>query len=352
MNQCSQAETVSPPQIIISVILPVFNGSQYLEEAIDSILSQSYTDFEFVIIDDGSTDNSASIINTYTDPRIRFYQQENQGLAATLNTGIALAKGTYIARQDQDDISLPDRLEKQISFLENNPDYGMVGTWASILTADKLKDTQTDRFHKHSTENIILQFELLSQNPFVHSSMMIRKTVFGKVGNYSTDMDRQPPEDYELWSRIAREFCVANIPEVLHVYREVHGSMSRTGDNPFLNHLLMINVENFFHVTESKYSENSLYDLAVLAHGEYDKYSGRTSFREITAMVREAAKNLCQKYGCDSSKLDDQVRGWLNNLRYHHFYAYYFGFLGHTIRKFIVRMVQKLNAYYSIWIRR
>ena len=119
-------------EILVSVVLPVYNGAKYLRDAIDSMLAQSYANFELIIIDDGSTDDSINIISAFNDPRIRLYSQENQGLAATLNRGITLAKGAYIARQDQDDVSLPNRLSKQAAFLETNPDYGMVGTWASI----------------------------------------------------------------------------------------------------------------------------------------------------------------------------------------------------------------------------
>ena len=117
---------------LISVILPVYNGSEYLTESIDCILNQTYSNFEFIIIDDGSTDDSAAIIANYTDVRIRFYSQQNQGLASTLNRGISLANGNYIARQDQDDVSLPNRFAQQVAFLEANPEYGMVGTWAAI----------------------------------------------------------------------------------------------------------------------------------------------------------------------------------------------------------------------------
>ena len=316
-------------QSLVSVVLPVYNGAHYLNEAIDCMLGQTFDDFELIIIDDGSTDHSASIISAYTDSRIRFYSQNNQGLAATLNRGISLAKGTYIARQDQDDISLPDRLLKQVNFLQAHPEYGMVGTWASIWEETK----PTGGFHKHPTDNVSLKFDLLFDNAFVHSSLMIRKTVFDEVGTYCTDLDRQPPEDYELWSRVARKFRVANIPEVLHVYREMPQSMSRAGNNPFLQHLLKINVENLAWATGGLYSDQSLRDIAALIHAAYPQFSGKTSLRELIPIVREAARALCSHESVRNDDLQDKVRTRINNLRYHYYQATRLGFLGDSGRR-------------------
>ena len=157
---------------------------------------------------------------------------------------------------------------------------------------------------------------------------MIRRTVFSEVGTYSIDPNRQPPEDYELWSRVARKFRIANIPEVLHVYREMPQSMSRTGNNPFLQHLLKINVENLAWATEGCYSNQSLQDLAALIHGAYPHFSGETSWKELVSIVREAANYLCCYENARQNALQDKVRFRLNNLRYHYNQARYFSFLG------------------------
>ncbi|MBA4389466.1 MAG: glycosyl transferase [Syntrophus sp. (in: bacteria)] len=329
MKTSYQDESVLFHEILISIVLPVYNGAKYLRDAIDSMLAQSYANFELIIIDDGSTDDSINIVSAFTGPRIRLYSQTNQGLAATLNKGIALAKGEYIARQDQDDVSLPDRLSKQVAFLEANPDYGMVGTWASIWEETK----PTERFHKHPADNLSLKFDLLFDNAFVHSSLMIRKTVFDEVGVYCTDPNRQPPEDYELWSRVARKFRIANIPEVLHVYREMPQSMSRTGSNPFLQNLLKINVENLAWATEGRYSNQSLQDLAALIHGAYQYFSRETSWRELVSIVREAARVLCDYESARYDTIQDKVRFRINSLRYHYNQAMYFGFLGDSGRR-------------------
>jgi glycosyltransferase involved in cell wall biosynthesis len=321
---------------MITVILPIYNGTKYLKEAVQSILDQTYADFELIVIDDGSTDRSADIVGGFNDSRIYFYTQKNEGLAATLNRGISISRGTYIARQDQDDVSLPDRLLKQVAFLNAHQDYGMVGTWAVIWEEMK----PTERFHKHSVDSISLKFDLLFDNAFVHSSLMIRRTVFSEAGIYSIDPNRQPPEDYELWSRVARKFRVANIPEVLHVYREMPRSMSRTGNNPFLQHLLKINVENLAWATEGYYSNQSLQDLAALIHGAYAHFSGETPWKELVSIVRQAANFLCHYESARHNALQDNVRFRLNNLRYHYNQARYFSFLGDSGRRALINILR------------
>lgn len=314
----------------ISVILPVYNGALYLREAVDSILNQSFSDFELIIIDDGSKDNSAEIISSYTDPRIRFYRQENIGLAATLNRGIGLASGSYIARQDQDDISLPERLARQVEFLQSHPDYGMVGTWATILEGTE----PCRRDHRHPANDLQLKFALLFDNPFVHSSVMLRRSIFEEVGSYSTDPERQPPEDYELWSRIARHSKVANIPELLHVYREIPQSMSRDGHNPFLRHVMQINAENLAWVSGNKFPVLMCQDLSALLHGEYSRYSGKSSLRQMVAIIHTVANHLTEQTG-DGMSLTEEVQARIVNLRFHYFQARYSSAFGSTARKII-----------------
>ncbi len=119
---------------IISVVMSVYNGDKYLREEIESILNQTFKDFEFIIVNDGSTDKSLEIIKSYNDPRIVIIDQENTGLAKALNNGINIAKGRYIARMDQDDISNPERFEKQIEFLENLSEYVAIGSWSNHIS--------------------------------------------------------------------------------------------------------------------------------------------------------------------------------------------------------------------------
>ena len=197
----------------LSVIIPVFNAESYLREAIDSIIQQSFTDWELIIINDGSTDSSERIIADYTDPRIKYYKNEgNIGLIATLNKGIDLCKGEYIARMDADDISETDRFKYQLAFFKKNKEYAMCGTYAKIIDKNnqeigKIINLQTNDY---------LQINLLFSVPFLHPSMMIRGDVLRS--NYF-DPEYKHAEDYDLWCRISDKYKVANIPDYLLKYR-------------------------------------------------------------------------------------------------------------------------------------
>lgn len=323
---------------LVSVLLPVYNGAEYLIEAIQSILIQSYKNFELIIINDGSNDESALIIERFKDPRIIFLSQTNQGLAATLNRAIGIANGKYLARQDQDDISLPQRLEKQVSFLEANSDYGMVGTWASIWVGNM----ETERAHRHPSENLILQFDLLFNNPFVHSSMMVRKTVFHEIGLYSTDKNRQPPEDYELWSRIARKFKVANIPEILHVYREIPKSMSRDDINPFLDRVIKISAENLSWVSGSAVIDQKAIDTAAVMNGGYHHFSTKTKLQDISQMMIQVADTLSTSQGAPRDILRERAQGYFQSLRRRYLSNKYGGRL-FTMATALVKKARRLS---------
>ena len=217
---------------MISVLLAVYNSGRYLSEAIDSILAQTERDFELIIIDDGSTNDCVAVLEHYAaaDSRVRLYRQENRGLAASLNRAIELSRGEFLARQDHDDVSLPERFSKQIKFLAANPSVDVVGTWASILVDDQ----KTERALRHPTGDAELRTLALFDSPFVHASVMMRKAAVVAAGMYPTSRDTQPPEDYVLWSRMAARGChFANIPEELVRYRELSTSITRTVSHEF-----------------------------------------------------------------------------------------------------------------------
>ncbi len=228
----------------VSVLMSVFNGARYLRASVESILSQTYADFEFIIVDDGSTDDSARILNSYRDLRIRVIFQDNCGLAAALNRGLTQARGEFVARQDQDDVSLPERLASQIRYLDGKGDAALVGTGAQIVNPDG----SLRRVSGQLTQSVLLRWALLFGNPFIHSSVMIRRRALEDVGGYTLDPQRQPPEDYELWSRIATRWNVANLDKPLLRYREVPGSMSRDERHPFHRTAVNISLENMRRV--------------------------------------------------------------------------------------------------------
>ena len=282
---------------VLTIVLPVYNGDLYLSEAITSVLTQTFHDFELIIINDGSTDGSAETIKKINDSRVIYIYQTNQGLAATLNTGIILSKGKFIARLDQDDLMLQSRLAKQVEYLELHPDCAMVGTWSEIWVGDK----PTSRGHRHPASCDALRLELLFDNPFVHSSVMIRADVLRDVGGYSVDKSRQPPEDYELWSRIARNYQVANITEMLTVYREVKGSMSRIENSPFLPNVIQISAENLANILSPKFCFDECHSLASLYHG---KKSDKSLLTKLDALLMH--KNAALIIGGDFSNWSDE----------------------------------------------
>lgn len=272
----------------VSVVLSVRNGGSDLPQALGAILNQSFTDFEVIAIDNGSTDETGSYLDSISDPRVRVFHQADAGLAAALNRGLSLARGRYIARQDHDDLADPSRIAKQVEFLDAHPDHALVGTRAAIWIGDK----PSGRFHDHPTEDEILRFELLFNNPFVHSSVMMRKSALDQVGVYTTDPARQPPEDYELWSRISRHYRVANLAERLTVYREVPSSMSRAGAQPFLQKLVTISSENLAHATGAAAPQQVHIDVAALVHGTEALISLKPDLHGMCAIIAEAGSRI------------------------------------------------------------
>jgi len=206
----------------VTVLMPVYNAGRFLREAIDSILAQTFTDFEFLIIDDGSTDGSQSIIRSYDDSRIKFVQNENNlGVAATLNRGLDLAWGEHIARMDADDISLPRRLEKQIRFMEDKPEVGVSGTWIRLF-GDQPR--VVDRCPVGAS---VVKAYLLFDNPMSHPSVIMRHEVMKKF-NLHYDPAFSRTEDYDLWSRASQYFSMDNLPEPLVKFRFHNQSITST----------------------------------------------------------------------------------------------------------------------------
>lgn len=196
----------------ISVIMPVYNGEKYLSEAIDSILNQTFSDFEFIIINDCSTDNTENIIKSYDDKRIRYIKNEkNLGVAETLNKGLDMAQGEFIARMDADDISLPNRFEKQLMFMNKHKNIGVCGTWIEFFG-------EREGIFKNTINSEQAKVDLLFNSCLAHPSVMIRKNILTQYDLYYNPTYEQM-EDYELWCRISHIADISNIPYVLLKYR-------------------------------------------------------------------------------------------------------------------------------------
>ncbi|CAB5040576.1 MAG: glycosyltransferase [Actinobacteria bacterium] len=229
----------------ISVILPVFNGEEHIHESLNSLLSQTYTDLEIIVVDDASTDSTLSMIEQIADPRIKVLAQGiNQGPAACTRIGLEMATGDYIARQDHDDFSHPDRLRLQLAFLDDNPDHGLVGTWSDILSLNSAGEWVKVGSHQHPAIDSILRWRLFWNNPFVHSSVMMQRSKLELAGSYNASSDRALLEDYDLFSRIAQVSRVANIPKVLQFYRQSPNGISQTQYEKILQGVVTIGAEN------------------------------------------------------------------------------------------------------------
>lgn len=207
--------------IDVSVVMSVYNAEPYLEDAINSILGQTYRDFEFIIIDDGSTDRSAEIIKSFDDVRIVLLQQSNSGLVYSLNRGIHTSHGGYIARMDADDISAPTRLEKQVDFLNHHPEFILVG--CNGIQIDKEGRYVSKLYRSNSSEQINKELSL-GNSPFIHGSVLFRKEFALVSGLYDEKMVTF--EDWDLWRRMFAHGDMTNLDEPLYSYRLTPGSIT------------------------------------------------------------------------------------------------------------------------------
>lgn len=196
----------------VSILMPVYNAEPYLSEAIQSMLNQTYADFELIILDDCSTDRSAEVVQTFSDTRIIYHRNEvNSGLANNLNTGLKLAKGKYIARMDGDDISLPHRLQTQVDFLESHPDIDLCSCAMQMFGADNqlwIRDRDPEQ----------VKITMMFYSAVLHASSVFRRDVFEK-NNLYYKQETFPAEDYDLWARAAFFCRMVNLPDVMYLYR-------------------------------------------------------------------------------------------------------------------------------------
>lgn len=212
----------------VSVLMPAYNSEKYISEAIESILNQTYKDFEFIIINDGSTDKTANIIKEYAgkDKRIKFINhKKNTGISKTRNDLLKMAKGEYLAYLDSDDIAINTRLKKQVKFLEKHTDIGVVGGSFQCFG-------EVNVIVKHPEK--ITFFSLLQQCCIANPTVLIRKSVLTK-NNITYNQDYKTSEDYELWSRLVLVTKIQNIPDVLTKYRVLQKSLSHNNPDTITN---------------------------------------------------------------------------------------------------------------------
>ena len=205
------------PRPLVSVVMPVYNAERYLGESIDSILGQTFQDFELLLVDDKSRDSSPEIAAGYAacDPRVRTVRLDtNQGSVRARNIGIAEARGKYYAVQDSDDISLPERLQLQVDFLEANPELAVVG--AASLIIDENGDVRASRTYPSDPEKV--KKNAILANPFAHSATTVRMEVLRRLGGYPV-LPYRASDDYCLWLRLLSQYPGSNLPQFLLKYR-------------------------------------------------------------------------------------------------------------------------------------
>lgn len=211
---------MGPSKVDVSVVMPVYNGERHITDAVNSILRQAYRDFEFIIVNDGSDDGTLRILENIQDDRIILMSQENIGLTASLNKAIRIAKGAYIARQDADDLSEPNRLERQIEYLRRHRNIALVGSWCSQIDEDGEEIGRIQLLTDPHDIGRALPYE----NQFVHGSIMARTEALISVGLYREAF--KFAQDYDLVLRMGERFELANIPESLYSHRHNSSMLS------------------------------------------------------------------------------------------------------------------------------
>lgn len=263
---------------LVSVLLPVFNGEEYIEQTISSILNQSYSNFELIIINDCSIDQTENIVQSFDDDRIRYYKHaENLRLIATLNEGLELSRGKYIARIDADDIAHCERLKKQVEFLEQNQEYVLVGTNVGLIKHNLI----TDEVIKYYAENNDLRFAMCFYCPFIHPSIMMRNSVI-QSNNLKFNKEFLHAEDYDFWTRLSKYGMIANLDCVLTYYR-IHENQISTR---FKNHQIemMEKIQGRYRsILFNKYEPSNLKILFQEDHSDFrNKFKILLDFLTVT----------------------------------------------------------------------
>ena len=251
----------------ISVVMPAYNAEKYIGEAIESILNQTFKDFEFIIINDGSVDHTKEIIQKYNDSRIVLLENDkNRGIVLSLNKGLDAATGEYIARMDADDIALMNRLERQAEYLDEHKDIGVLGTGICIF-GEKIKEQK----RVFTTNSEQLKAELIFNPCIAHPTVMIRKSVLQKY-NFKYNTEFAGAEDYYLWWNIAKVSKIATLPDILLDYRIHESQITKKKDIQYYNmmdNLMEIRFKDIGYIGTKE--EKEMFMKYCL--GEYQSYS-------------------------------------------------------------------------------
>ena len=204
--------------------MPVYNGGKYIKEAIQSVLGQTYKDFELLIIDDGSTDYSIEIAESFPDERIKIIKLNHNGIVEALNKGLGYAQGEYVIRSDADDVSMPDRFQKLLEYMDGNKDVSVCGSWATTINEN---GENIGELKYSPVEDYDIRKYAVFHNPFIHPSVIFRTEEVKRAGGYKNFTHT---EDYELWTRLLKKGKGYNISEKLVKYR-IHSKQITRSNN-------------------------------------------------------------------------------------------------------------------------
>lgn len=278
----------------VTVFIALYNAENYIKETIESVLNQTFNDYEILIINDGSTDNSVDVVNQFDDSRIRLlHNEKNSGERFTRHRALTEAIGKYIAVLDADDLALPNRLELQVDFLENNPNYVLCGGWAKCIDENgKLNNN----LMTPKTANEEIKINMLFQNQFVNSSTMYLKDIGLKVGGYNGE---DIPPDYDFFSKLTEKYNIANLPHYFILYRQHSNSISitnraalRKGELNILSFLYekfnleesLLKVPHSFFTedfSELKYNEIKIFFEKIISENKRNNYYSNEQFVEV-----------------------------------------------------------------------
>lgn len=286
----------------VTVLMSVYDDQGYLAQAVESILNQSFRDFEFLIIDDGSTMPLAAL-ESLVDPRITVHRQENAGLTRSLDKGIALAAGEFIARMDADDVSFPHRLEAQVNALESNVNLDLVGSFFDIIDGEgKLIERK-----ELITDPIYRLWRLQFHNNYGHGTVMFRKSAVIDIGMY--DEKLLYAQDFDLWSRLSRKDNTDIVPEVLYGYRLIEQGQQASVKNYDAQLATAIRISNRnLRACNPDLTEKDCEEVRAL----YWKFQLDTFTSNAMKLLPATFAGFCKRYGINGeerSRLAQMVEG-------------------------------------------
>ena len=325
----------------------MYNGEEYIRQSVESILNQSYRDFEFLIINDCSTDNSVKIIESYHDERIRIHRNEsNLGQTRTLNIGLKIAAGEYVARIDADDVALPQWLELQISYAENHPDDSVVSCYVfAINEHNKIK-----KFYKPPSkyEDIILRSLIAS--PLNHVGAILKKKDILICGGY--DEEYKTAADYDLWGKLLRDgFKITTNPKMLMAIREHACSLSRSERGKReLSEIMMIVDKNIKQFADMTFSED---EISLFCRANYDESNlAINDFYAAIDVTERIYRSVARALKSDAVKIER----WIQNRCHTVYLKRIFSLIGlreyGSIRKLSINAIKKfglVNVFLVLW---